>query len=224
MNVSASSESADLEKILAGDILICERVQTGGALFNMQHPLLKCLLRQKKKLSTPEVKELPMGVILEIGRALDVETRRNLMMANKLMMNAFTKEDRQETSAEYASYMLANTWKTLFETSAKKQYNMLFRFEQRRQRTYVELEIGPAKIKISVSSNHIATLQDALPQAQMQRDIYTRNKWYVDLSITYDSIYENNEGKDNIATPSTVIDVISRITYGMEMLPPSAYK
>lgn len=59
MNV-ASTESADLEKILAGDILVCERVQTGGA-FNMQHPLLKCLLGQKKKVSTPQVKQLPMG-------------------------------------------------------------------------------------------------------------------------------------------------------------------
>jgi hypothetical protein len=193
----------------------------------MQHPLLKCLLRQKNKPSSPDVKQLPMGVSVEIGRTLDVETRKNLMLANKLMMDAFSKEDRAETKAEYASYMLAKTWKTLFETAAKSEYSLYFRFEQ--QRTYVDVEIqcnnNKLSIVLTVNANYRATLQKALPKAEMRMTLDGRNdKWNIYLNITYDSSYENNRGKNNIATPSTVVNAINRITYGMEMLPPSAYK
>lgn len=169
----------------------------------MQHMLPKCFQRPR-----PEVKQLPMGVIVEIGRTLDVETRRNLMLANKLMMNAFTDEDREEITAEYASYMLAKTWKTLFETAVKTKYSLYFRFEQKRN--HVDIEIRSDVITITVNKNKRAALQKALPQAEMRTGMMGYNKWYIYLHIT---------GKD-----STVIDAISRLTSGMKMLSPSAHQ
>lgn len=221
------NESADLESILSGDILVCERVQDGGA-FNMRHPLLKCLLRQKKQLPTRQVAnvaQLPMGVIVEIGRTLDVETRKNLMLANKLMIDAFSNEDREETKSEYASYMLAKTWRTLFDTAVTKNYSLNFRFERQNKVVDVIISSDGNKlfITLSINTTHKESLQKALPLAQMKESV-NDNKSSIYLDITHDSVHENTRGKDNIATPTTVINALHRLTYGMEMLPPSAFR
>jgi hypothetical protein len=91
----------------------------------------------------------------------------------------------------------------------------------------VEVEIKNGKnIVLLVNKDYSATLQNTLPLANMMYgaggSIWYINLHIIDASDSYPPIYSG--GKDNIATASTVIDAISRLTYGMKMLQPHAYQ
>ncbi len=215
----------DLESIIAADILVCSRsvrsgvgsvAQQNGAGFRSPG-LLNCLLGQRQRLPSSTAKALPMGVIVEIGRALDIETRMNLMLANKLFMEAFSKEERNDLRRDLALQSLINTWRVLMQTGVDKNYSMFFEFESPDQQHMVRLNILPGSVRFVVdleSSNH---LQRLFPNAEGIADEIDK-EYIIGLRVaTFDNLNSNK------ATPETIVSGIQRLTTGMQMLPPIAY-
>jgi hypothetical protein len=216
----------DLESIIAADILVCSRIsrsyyQNGagarGPLGARASALLDCLLGQKQKLPTSTAKSLPMGVIVEIGRALDMETRMNLMLANKLFMEAFSKEERNDFRNELAAQSLTNTWHSLMEKGIDKNYSMFFEFESADKQRMVRLNILPGRVRFVVDIESRESLQRLFPMAEGFADEIDGEFIVATRVATIDNFSKNK------VTPKTIVSAIQRLTIGMQMLPPIAY-
>jgi hypothetical protein len=214
----------DLENIIAADILVCSRFpyQNGAGLQGGSPPhasLLDCLLGQKQKVSTSIAKSLPMGVIVEIGRALDMETRMNLMLANKLFMDAFAKEERDATRREYATQSLADMWHSLMGKATEKNYSMFFEFnsDDIAQHHFVRLDILPGKVRFIVDLAARDTLTNLFPLAEGIADEID-NEYIIGIKVAGYDDFSSNE-----AAPESIVDATRRLTFGMQMLAPAAY-
>ena len=187
----------DLELILAGDILACKAVE---------HSMLACLLVQKQKLPPS-----PMGVTIEIGQALDIDTRQRLMMGNKLMIEAFSADLIRR---KYACQMLADKWLTLFGNAVDINYSLFFQFQN--INTDLCVQILPGKVRFIISATSAVALQSMFPLAESITD---DGNYIIGINI----VAAANASDGNQATPTTFVNAIGRLTADMSMLPPASY-
>lgn len=208
----------DLETIMAADILVCSRSSAGGGVGGVggstgsRVRLLDCLIGQKKRLPTQTAKSLPMGVIVEIGRALDIETRMNLMLANKLFMEAFAIDERDAIRREYAAHLLKNMWYTLLGKASDKNYSMFFEFEDA-----LRVDILPGKIRFVVNIENANSLSNVFPTAHGIAD-EVDDEYIIGIKLAERDDFGNNE-----ATAGAIVDAIRQLSAGLTMLPPIAY-
>ncbi len=168
---------------------------------------------------------LPMGVIVEIGCALDPKTRINLMLANKLFMEAFSKDERANFRKEFASESLANTWESLLEYASKKNYRMIFEFEPESHNGYLLgifcIVILPGKVRFNVGFNFSKqeVLERVLPKAIFEVDhTFEDDDEYLEIKVSAIDRLDKNE-----ASSKTIVKAIRMVTSGMLMMPPRAY-
>jgi hypothetical protein len=191
----------DLQLILAGDILACKE----------EHSMLACLMAQKQELPPNAITALPMGVTIEIGQALDIDTLQNLMMGNKLMMEAFSSD---LTRRKYAYQMLSATWFTLFRNTIDKNYSLFFEFQN--INTELSVQILPGKVRFIISATSAVTLQNMFPLAESITD---DGKYIIGINI----VAAANASDGNQATPTTIVNAIGRLMFDMSMVPPASY-
>lgn len=166
-----------------------------------------------------------MGVIVEIGRTLDPKTRMNLMLASKLFMEAFSKEEREEFSKELASESLTSTWATLLGKATTQNYRMVFEFEQESDNggclVPVYIVISPGKVRFDVNFSFAKRdiLERFLPGALFDVDhTFEDDDEFMEIKVSNIDRLDRNE-----ASPKTIVRAIRMVTSGMSMLPPRAY-
>lgn len=187
----------DLELILAGDILACKAVE---------HSMLACLMAQKQKLPPSA-----MGVTIEIGQALDIGTRQNLMLGNKLMIEAFSSD---MTRRKYACQVLSDKWLKLFGKAVDKNYSLFFQFQN--INTDLCVQILPGKVRFIISATSAVALQSMFPLAESVTD---DGDYIIGINI----VAAANASDGNQATPATIVNAIGRLTSDMSLLPPTSY-
>lgn len=192
----------DIEMILAGDILACQGIE---------HSMLACLMAQKQKLPLGAIKSLPMGVTIEIGPALDINTRQNLMLGNKLMMEAFSAD---LTRRKYAFQVLSDTWLTLFGNAAYNNYSLFFEFNN------LCIQILPGKVRFIVNATDAAVVQNLFPLAEGIRDPVD-DDFIIGINIA--DTLGSGAPNGNQASPMTIVDSIRQLPNNHIMLPPSTF-
>lgn len=200
MAVSSSDLRAvlDLELILAGDIIACKGVE---------HSMLACLMAQKQKLLPSAITALPMGVTIEIGQALDIGMRQNLMLGNKLMMDAFSGDFPR---SKYACQVLSDTWLTLFGKTDERNYSLFFQFQN--INTDLCVQILPGKVRFIISATSAVALQSMFPLAESITD---DGNYIIGINIV--------ASDRNPATPTAIVNAIGQLTSNMSLMPPASY-
>lgn len=211
-------ELLDLESILTGDILTCGRGQTGGG-GSVFSGLLSCVMGQKQKMTTDVAKSLPIGAIVEVGRALDIDTRRRLMFANKLFMEAFAPFERDETRRIYAAHVLKQTWKELLGSAADKRYMVFLEFEAR---VPLRVIVLPSRVRFIVPLGSKHVLETAFPSAVGIEDPVD-DEFIIGLHVSQGGQNTDLSNTENTCSPEMLVERIIELSRGMRLLPPAAY-
>lgn len=208
----------DLETILAGDILVCASPQQAGG-GSLPMGMMSCLIGQRQKMTTEVAKSLPIGAIVEIGRALDINTRRHLMFANKLFMEAFAPYERDETRRIYAARVLTQTWGELLGSVADKRYMVFLEFGSGVRESFsLRVIVMPSRVRLIVPLSDKQKLEAAFPLA-VGIDDPVDDEFIIGLHVTEG----DTDLSLNVCSPTTLVKHIVDLSRGMILLPPSAY-